>query len=231
MPLAQRALAIAEKTLDPDGPAVAQALNNLALAYEKLDRYAEAEPLHKRSLAINEKTLGPDHPAVATSLNNLALLYDHQGRYADALPLVQRTIASAYANPSIAVPVLFGAQEKGLISAAKARDDALDVVQRAAQTAAAVAVNKLAVRLAAGSDRLAQQVRKDQDLAAETETLDKAIVAAVSKEPGQRDATNEQRIRDRLAAIASERQALERVFAAEFPDYAALSVVGEGGVQ
>jgi CHAT domain-containing protein len=136
---------------------------------------------------------------------------------------VQKMIASVRAIPSIAVPVLFGAQEKGLISAARARDDALGVVQRASQTAAAAAVNKLGARLAAGSDRLAQLVRKDQDLAAEAETLDKAIVAAVSKEPGQRDATNELRIRDRLVAIATERQALEKVFAAEFPDYAALS--------
>jgi hypothetical protein len=110
-----------------------------------------------------------------------------------------------------------------IISAAQARDDVLDVVQRASQTAAAAAVNKFGARLAASSDRLAQLVRKDQDLAAETETLDKAIVAVVSKEPHQRDATNEQRIRDRLAAIATERQAVEKVFAAEFPDYAALS--------
>ena len=43
-------------------------------------------------------------------------------------------------------------------------DDALDVVQRASQTSAATAVNKLAVRLSAGSDRLAKLVRNDQDL-------------------------------------------------------------------
>jgi hypothetical protein len=87
----------------------------------------------------------------------------------------------------------------------------------------AAAVSKLAVRLSAGSDRLAQLVRKDQDLAAEADTLDKAIIAAVSKEPGKRDATGEQRIRDRLAAIVTERNGLQKVFAAEFPNYAALS--------
>jgi len=37
------------------------------------------------------------------------------------------------------------------------------------------------------------------------------------------NAANEQRIRDRLAAIATERQALEKVFVAEYPDYATLS--------
>jgi CHAT domain-containing protein/Tfp pilus assembly protein PilF len=222
-PLYKRSLAINERALGPLHPRVAKSFDDLALLYRHQGRYAEAEPLYKRSLAISEKVLGPDHPDVARSLNSLAALYGAQGRYADALPLVQKTIASARAIPSRAIPVLFGAQEKGLISGAKSRDDALDVVQRASQTSAAVAVNKLGARLAAGSDRLAQLVRKDQDLAAETEALDKAIVGAVSKEPGQRDATNEQRMRDRLAAIATERQALEKVFAAEFPDYAALS--------
>ena len=36
-------------------------------------------------------------------------------------------------------------------------------------------MNKLAVRLAAGTDRLAELVRKDQDLAGEAERIDKAI--------------------------------------------------------
>ena len=76
---------------------------------------------------------------------------------------------------------------------------------------------------AAGSSRLAGLVRNDQDLAAEAEALDKVILAAVAKEPAKRDAAAEQRIRDRLAAIARERAALQGVFASEFPDYAALS--------
>jgi CHAT domain-containing protein/tetratricopeptide (TPR) repeat protein len=222
-PLYRRSLAIREKALGPDHPDIAFALNNLALLYAEQRRFADAEPLYRRSLAISEKTLGPNHPTVATLLNNLADLYAAQDRYADALPLVQRTIALAHVSPATAVPVLLGAQEKGLISAAKVHDDALDVVQHAAQTAAAAAVNKLGARLAAGSDRLAQLVRKDQDLAVEAETVDKGIVAAVAKEPGKRNAAGEQRMRDRLAAITAERQALEKVFAAEFPDYAALS--------
>jgi CHAT domain-containing protein len=109
------------------------------------------------------------------------------------------------------------------MSATNAINAALNIVQRASGTSAALAVNKLAVRLAAGSDRLAQLVRNEQDLAAEEDSLDKAILAAVSKGPAQRDATVEQRIRDRLAAIAQEREALQKVFATEFPSYAALS--------
>jgi CHAT domain-containing protein/tetratricopeptide (TPR) repeat protein len=222
-PLYKRSAEIYEKALGPDHPYVATSLNNLAGLCLKQTRYAEAEVLSKRALAIREKALGPDHPEVAQSLNRLAELYRLQGRYADAWTLVQTSIAHARANPAVALPVLFNVQREGLISAAKAQDDALNVVQHASQSSVAAAVNKLAVRLSAGSDRLAQLVRKDQDLAAETDSLDQAIIAAVSKEPGKRDAAGEQRMRDRLAAIAAERNGLRSLFAAEFPNYAALS--------
>ena len=105
-----------------------------------------------------------------------------QGRTADALPLAEKTLASGRAQLRVALPVLLAAQAQQLIPAEQALDDALNAVQRGTQSSAASAVNKLAVRLAAGTDRLAQLVRRDQDLAAEAETLDKSIVAAVSKE-------------------------------------------------
>jgi len=98
-----------------------------------------------------------------------------------------------------------------MMSAEKALDDALNAVQRAAQSSAASAVNKLAVRLAAGNDRLAQLVRRDQDLAAEAEAPDKSIIAAISREKSTRDAAAEQRSRDRLAAVAAERRLAENL--------------------
>jgi CHAT domain-containing protein/tetratricopeptide (TPR) repeat protein len=221
-PLYKRALAIDEKARGSDHPDVATSLNNLAWLYKNQGRDADAEPLYKRALAVSEKALGPNHPDVAMSLNNLAGFYTDQRRYADALPLVQTAIERGRALPYVALPVLFAAQGNGLLPAGKAQDDALNVVQRASQSAAAAAVNKLGARLAPGSGRLAGLVRNEQDLAAESERLDKEILAAVSKEPAKRDAAAEQKIRDRLAEIAKERETLRSVFAAEFPDYAAL---------
>jgi CHAT domain-containing protein/tetratricopeptide (TPR) repeat protein len=222
-PLYKRSLAIREKALGHDHPDVAWTLRSLALLYYKQGRYADAEPPYKRALSIIEKTLGPDHPDVAKSLNSLADLYRVQNRYADALVLVQTTIRQGRAEAPVALRTLFTAQGTGLIPAGKAQDDALDVAQRATQSAAAAAVNELGVRLAAGTDRLADLVRKDQDLAATAEKLDKEILAAVSKEPGKRDAAAEQRIRNQITEIAKQRTRLQGVFGAEFPDYAALS--------
>ncbi len=222
-PLFKRSLAIRETAFGPDHPDVAQSLNNLARLYYDQGRYADTEPLFKRSLAIYESALGPDHPDVALALNNLASFYDEQGRYADALPLIRATITNKTASTSPALPILLGAQTAKLITADEAIDDSLNVVQRASQTAAGEALNALAVRFSAGSGRLAQLVRRDQDLAAEAANLDKAIIAAVSNNPSNRDAAVEQRIRDRIGAIAMERDDLGKVFQREFPDYAALS--------
>jgi tetratricopeptide (TPR) repeat protein len=222
-PLCKRALAIWEKTLGPDHPEVATALNNLAALYNHQGRYSDAEPLYERALAIREKTLGPDHPDVAIIANNLADSYRSQGRYGDALPLVRRTLADKRAATWSALPVLFGAWGAKLLSTDEAIDDGLNVVQRSSQTAAGLALNALTVRFAAGNDRLAQLVRQDQDLAGEAANLDKAIIAAVSKEPSQRDAVAEQRIRGRVAAIAKKRDELQVIFRREYPDYAALS--------
>ncbi|WP_027552099.1 CHAT domain-containing tetratricopeptide repeat protein [Bradyrhizobium sp. Cp5.3] len=219
----KRSLAIREKVLGADHPDVARSLNNLAGLYEHQQHYTEAEPLYRRALAIRERALGPDHPDVATSTSNLAYFLQASGRTADALPLAERTLAGNRAQLRVVLPVLFAARQQSLLPSDKALDDALATIQRGTQSSAASAVNKLAVRLAAGNDRLAELVRRDQDLATEDETLDKAIIAAVSKPSAQRDVAAEQRSRARLVAIASERSGLQKTLAVEFPDYASLS--------
>jgi CHAT domain-containing protein len=222
-PLAKQAVAIWEKSLRPDHPAIALAINVLAELYNDQGRYDEAEPLYRRALTVREKAVGAAHPLVAASLNNLAILYGEQHRYADALPLIQRTIAQKAATAGAALPILFGAQAVKLLTAEEAFDNGLNVTQHAQQTAAGDALNALAVRFSAGNDRLAGLVRKDQDLANEAAVLDKAILATVSKQQPQNSASNEQKVRDRIAAIAKERNDLGKVFARDFPDYAALS--------
>ena len=70
--VAKMALQVAEQSLGPDHPNVANSLNSLAGLYRTQGQYTQAEPLFKRSLAIWEKALGPNHPDVANSLNSLA---------------------------------------------------------------------------------------------------------------------------------------------------------------
>ena len=66
-------------------------------------------------------------------------------------------------------------------------------------------------------------MRKDQDLTAESDRLDKDIIAAVSKPPTERNAAAEERIRKRIDEIRLERAQLQEAFNQRFPDYVELS--------
>jgi tetratricopeptide (TPR) repeat protein len=88
----EAALNIATSKFGADSPKTAVALNNLAVTYEALARYAEAEPLYRRAIETDEKTFGKDHPGVAVDYNNLALLLQDEGKYAEAEPLYRRAI-------------------------------------------------------------------------------------------------------------------------------------------
>ena len=219
-PPIRQSLATREKVLGRDHIDVARSLTNLGDLYQRQDRLAEAQPIYERALAIRERSVGPDHPDTAIAANNLASLYQAEGRTADALPQVERLMTFGRAQIRAALPVLLDAPNKQLMPAEKAFDEALDVIQRSTQSSAASAVNKLAVRIAAGNDHLAELVRRDQDLASEADSLDKAIIASLSKQGAPRDAAAG---RGRLAAIAAVRAGLQKTFATEFPDYAALS--------
>ena len=221
--LHKRSLAIKEKALGLDHPDVALSLNNLALLYQSQGRYADAESLFKRSLTISEKALGQDHPDVARSLNNLASLYQVQGRYADALSVVQKLIAQKNADKLIAFGVLYQSSSQNLISPTEALKSSYDVFQRSASSAAGKAVSLLAVRFGAGSNELAQLVRKDQDFSTEAERLNHNIIAAVSKPTAERDAAAEEKIRKSIEELKLQRDKLRNVFNQRFPDYVALS--------
>ena len=222
-PLQKRSLAIRENVLGPDHSDVAASLNNLAYLYLVQRRLVDAEPLYKRSLAIWEKALGPDHPHVATSLNSLATLYLAQGRYVDALSVVKRTITQNSPRKSVALAVLYRSQLQNIITPIQALNLSYNVLQHSASSAAGEAISKLAARLAAGSNDLAQFVRKDQDLTAEAIALDNAIIGTVSKPPAERNATAEEQIRKRIDEIKSESDKLQDIFNRRFPDYVALS--------
>ncbi|MCX4240885.1 serine/threonine-protein kinase [Paraliomyxa miuraensis] len=89
----ERALAIRERLLGPNHPAVAASLKNLANVHLNAGTYGQAEQLSARALAIYEQELGPEHPAVAFALLELARVHSSNGAYAKALPLLERSLA------------------------------------------------------------------------------------------------------------------------------------------
>jgi CHAT domain-containing protein/tetratricopeptide (TPR) repeat protein len=91
--IAEKTLALAQRTLGADDPKTLIAVNNLGFFYQAQGRYGEAEPLLKRAFAGKERVHGPKDPSTLQSIGNLAGLYADQGRYSEAEPLYKRELA------------------------------------------------------------------------------------------------------------------------------------------
>ncbi|MET0552226.1 MAG: serine/threonine-protein kinase [Vicinamibacteria bacterium] len=73
-------LALRERALGPDHPAVGMALNHLADVVGDRGRHAEARSVYERALAVQRHALGADHRDVADSLEGLAENYAKEGQ-------------------------------------------------------------------------------------------------------------------------------------------------------
>jgi len=89
---ARRALALAQRSLPPNHPAIAMARNTLAQACRSQGRYLEAERAYREAIGIWEAAFGPDHPDLAKGLLGLAALYHERQRDAGAESLYRRAI-------------------------------------------------------------------------------------------------------------------------------------------
>jgi tetratricopeptide (TPR) repeat protein/tRNA A-37 threonylcarbamoyl transferase component Bud32 len=106
----QKALAIREKAFGAESSPVASTLNELAVTYADLGRYADSEKEARRALAIAEKLFGPVHPVVADSLYSLAHAVNLQGRADEALGEYKRCVSvqeqtRGHDSPRLVVPL------------------------------------------------------------------------------------------------------------------------------
>lgn len=67
--------------------------SNLALAYQNMGKYSQANTYYYKSLVLHEKVFGKNDPRVAILLNNLASLYFVQHNFGKAKILFQRSLA------------------------------------------------------------------------------------------------------------------------------------------
>ncbi len=80
----ERALAIAERHLGKQGPAVATVLNLLGDAYHGLARHKQALAAYQRSLLISSKLNGTNHPLVGYAHRDIATVYASMSRFEEA---------------------------------------------------------------------------------------------------------------------------------------------------
>jgi tetratricopeptide (TPR) repeat protein len=81
-----------EELLGTEDRGVAAALHEIAILYQKQERYSDAEDLLKRVLLMEEKVLGNGHLDVAVTLENLSSTYMLQGKYKETYPYLERAI-------------------------------------------------------------------------------------------------------------------------------------------
>ena len=219
----QRVLQIRTAYYGPEHFFVAQSLNNMARNAERRGRTEEAETLYRRAAAMGEKLYGPTNERTGVFLRNLAAITNERGKHSEAVSHVRRAAASGSIDKGIYISIMSDAANNNVIRGADAIDESFIIVQDATASAAAGAVNKLAARFAAGTGALAEIVRNDQDLAAESEALDRKLTEALGQAPARRDAALEDAMRSRLEAIAAERARISDRLKSDFPDYASLS--------
>lgn len=221
--LLNEALEIYKKAVGFEHPDVAGVLTSLGTFYRSQRRYTEAEKYLKQALAVRETLLGSDHVRTTQSLTMLAVFYDSRGRSNEALPLIRQTIGKRFSEKRGIYRIFDRSLRQKLVTVPEAFDATYETVQHASLSAAGNAISRLAARFAAGTGELAQYVREDQDLAAESEQLDAAILTGASKSSADRDVSAEDNMRKRIDEIKLRREGLKAIFDQRFPDYVALS--------
>ena len=85
--LAKQAYQLAKAYFDTSYPGYAKILNALAVLYQAMGHWAEAESLFLQCLEIDDRRLGNNHRNDAVTLSNLASLHHARGHFAKAEPL------------------------------------------------------------------------------------------------------------------------------------------------
>ena len=186
-------------------------------------RYADAEPLYKRALAIREKALGADHPDVADTLNNLAdpLRQQRQQRKRTRLFAQSdgcRHRSRSHRDDRRAAQRGRGRSRRaahGLLCSSCRQSCSGGAASGSSRrrSSAAKRSSWRNGRLVGGRGRgpangpalcrrhrrLAALVRERQDLSAFWRGLDKALIEALAKPEGQRNAARIEAIRKQVA--------------------------------
>ena len=97
IPVAEKALALAEQLMGPESAKVAQILNDLGYFHQLERHFTKAQQLHQRALKIRERLHG-NGAELVQSLVNLGKAYAGNRKFGLAQPLYERALAIAEKN-------------------------------------------------------------------------------------------------------------------------------------
>jgi CHAT domain-containing protein/tetratricopeptide (TPR) repeat protein len=238
-----RALQIDERVLGPEHPQIVNDLRSIGLLAIKTGNYADARSRFERALTIAQAKLGPGHHDTIATMINLAGVDSHDGKWPDALAMLRRASAAMNGRQAgdnnqaggsnDAQFKRFTELDTGLMEAVwhvvdgrpdgEANNEAFEAGQRAHETQAGAALAQMAARFGAGNDAIASVVRRQQDLRAALDNLDKRIATELGAPDGKR---NDALIASLHVESARARKSFDETsaqLAREFPAYAELS--------
>jgi len=231
-PYLVRCLEIDERVLGGKHPQLIKDLRAVALLDLKTGNVADARSRLDRALVIAQDRLGPRHQDTIATLINLADVDRRDGKWLDALTRL-RLAATALNAQRNAQFTRFTELDPWLIEAIwrvsdgkpdnAAKEEAFGAAQRAHETSAGAALGQMAARFGAGNDAIAGLVRRQQDLKAGLETLDKRVTSELGQPDGKR---NDMLIASLRAQMVQTQKSLDDVAAQldrSFPAYAELS--------
>ena len=232
-----RELKIDERVLGPEHPRIVSDLRSIALLDTRTGNYADARVQLERALTIAQAKLGARHQDTIATLINLADIDGHENKWPDALAMLRRASAAMGGQQSgggsnaqfkrftdldvLTIEAVWHVADGQPDDAAK--NEAFGAAQRAHETKAGAALSQMAARFGAGDDAMASVVRRQQDLKASLDSLDRRIATELGVPDGKRNDALVARLR---AESARARQSFDETsarIAREFPAYAELS--------
>lgn len=228
--LATQVLSTMQRQLGPTAPDTVTAMNNLARIDEAMKRPDEALKLDQQTLEARRKMLGDEHPDTLYSMYHLANDYFAVGRKSEAASLRRETLDDiekrAVSLKSLTreerstalgfFTIYYARFAQELAADPSGFTEALTVVERAK---ARSLLEELTAREAISNSGISSAEAKQlNDLRGSIEYLDGKLEATT--DDGARDALRKQRDHD-----SSDLNALQQRLMAQYPRYAALSVV------
>jgi len=193
-----RELKIDERVLGPEHPHLVNDLRGIALLDIRTGNYADARARLERALAIAQATFGARHHDTIATMINLADVDGHENKWPDALAMLRRASAAMEADgqnnaqfkrftdlDASTIEVVWHVTDGKPDDAAK--NEAFGAAQRARETQAGAALSQMAARFGAGNDAIASVVRRQQDLKASLDSLEKRITTELGAPDGKRN--------------------------------------------
>lgn len=234
--LYREGLDIIGRTLGEESELYAGGLVNVAVVKGDQGDNADAERLTRRAYATFKKVIGTEHPRTGSAAHDLAILLAERGDwlasaefFAEANRIAIRSARAIGSEDGRLSASVFGLSSFNFTGEMRVRqrigtgdpanrEQAFALLQRTLNSRAGTALARMSSRAAAADPALAKLVREQQDLYALRPTLDKAVVAALSR--GSPDEAV--RARSELADVDRRIAGLSERIKLDFPKYHAL---------